>query len=69
MRATVMFGRGDVRIEDVPDARLVEPTDAVVVVTRAAIWGSDLGAQRRRPARGSLRGTVSSSGSSKEVGA
>ena len=42
MRATVMHGAGDVRIENVPDARLVEPTDALVVVTRAAICGSDL---------------------------
>jgi threonine dehydrogenase-like Zn-dependent dehydrogenase len=42
MRATVMFGAGDVRIENVPDARLVEPTDAVVRVSRAAICGSDL---------------------------
>src|SRR3989440_2568834 len=42
MRATVMFGAGDVRIETVPDARLIEPTDALVVVTRAAICGSDL---------------------------
>src|SRR5215204_4110508 len=42
MRATVMFGAGDVRIENVPDARLVEPTDAVVRVTHAAICGSDL---------------------------
>src|SRR2546425_4283504 len=42
MRATVMFGAGDVRIETVQDARLIEPTDALVVVTRAAICGSDL---------------------------
>jgi len=42
MRATVMHGAGDVRIENVPDARLVEPTDALVVVTRACICGSDL---------------------------
>ena len=42
MRATVMFGAGDVRIENVPDARLVEPTDALVAVSRAAICGSDL---------------------------
>ena len=42
MRATVMFGAGDVRIENVPDARLVESTDAVVTVTRACICGSDL---------------------------
>ena len=27
MRATVMYAAGDVRVEDVPDAKLVEPTD------------------------------------------
>jgi threonine dehydrogenase-like Zn-dependent dehydrogenase len=42
MKATVMYGAGDVRIENVPDAAILEPTDALVVVTRAAICGSDL---------------------------
>jgi len=42
MKATVMFGAGDVRIENVPDAGLVERTDALVRVTRACICGSDL---------------------------
>src|SRR3989475_9596079 len=42
MRATVMYGAGDVRVENVPDAHLVETTDALVRVTRAAICGSDL---------------------------
>ncbi len=42
MRAAVLFGAGDVRIETVPDARLVEPTDAVIAVHRASICGSDL---------------------------
>jgi threonine dehydrogenase-like Zn-dependent dehydrogenase len=42
MRATVMHGAGDVRIENVPDAHLIEPTDALVRVTRAAVCGSDL---------------------------
>jgi threonine dehydrogenase-like Zn-dependent dehydrogenase len=37
-----MYAAGDVRVENVPDARLVEPTDALVAVTRAAICGSDL---------------------------
>src|SRR5258708_4601016 len=37
-----MHGAGDVRIETVPDAHLIEPTDAVVRVTRACICGSDL---------------------------
>src|SRR5215212_10628776 len=42
MRATVMFEAGDVRVEDVPDATIVDPTDALIRVTRACICGSDL---------------------------
>jgi len=42
MRATVMYGAGDVRIESVPDPMIVEPTDAVIRVTRACVCGSDL---------------------------
>lgn len=42
MRATVMHGAGDVRIENVPDASIVNSTDAVIRVTRACICGSDL---------------------------
>jgi threonine dehydrogenase-like Zn-dependent dehydrogenase len=37
-----MYGAGDVRIETVPDPGIVEPTDAVIRVTRACICGSDL---------------------------
>ena len=37
-----MHAAGDVRVENVPDPSVVEPTDAVVRVTRAAICGSDL---------------------------
>lgn len=42
LRATVYYGARDVRVEDVPDATLREPTDALVRVTHAAICGSDL---------------------------
>ncbi len=42
MRATVLYSAGDVRIENVPDARLIEPTDALVAVRSACICGSDL---------------------------
>src|SRR5438093_2294440 len=42
MRATVLYGPGDVRVENVPDARLMEPTAARVAVSRACICGSDL---------------------------
>jgi threonine dehydrogenase-like Zn-dependent dehydrogenase len=37
-----MHGAGDVRVETVPDARLMEPTDALLRITRACICGSDL---------------------------
>jgi threonine dehydrogenase-like Zn-dependent dehydrogenase len=37
-----MYGACDVRIENVPDARIIESTDALVRVTRACICGSDL---------------------------
>jgi threonine dehydrogenase-like Zn-dependent dehydrogenase len=37
-----MYGAGDVRVEDVPDPSIVEPTDAIVRVTRGSICGSDL---------------------------
>ncbi len=49
MRATVMYGAGDVRVEDVPDARLIDPTDALVRVTRGAICGSDLWPYKSMP--------------------
>ena len=42
MRATVMYGAGDVRVEDVPDATIAEPTDALVRVLRSCVCGSDL---------------------------
>jgi threonine dehydrogenase-like Zn-dependent dehydrogenase len=37
-----MYGAGEVRVETVPDPGLIEPTDAVVRLTRSAICGSDL---------------------------
>jgi threonine dehydrogenase-like Zn-dependent dehydrogenase len=42
MRATVIYGAGDVRVEDAPDPKLDQPTDAVVRVVRSCICGSDL---------------------------
>jgi len=37
-----MYSAGDVRIENVRDAAIINPTDAVLTVTRACICGSDL---------------------------
>jgi threonine dehydrogenase-like Zn-dependent dehydrogenase len=42
MRATVFHGPFDVRVEQVRDVALQEPTDVVVRITHAAICGSDL---------------------------
>src|SRR5205823_8349137 len=39
---TVIHGAGDVRVEHVPDPKVVEPTDAVVRVVLTCICGSDL---------------------------
>ncbi|MER7276227.1 alcohol dehydrogenase catalytic domain-containing protein [Dactylosporangium sp. NPDC000244] len=52
MRATLIYGAGDVRIEDVPDPVLREPTDALVRVVRSCICGSDLWPYGSRPATG-----------------
>jgi threonine dehydrogenase-like Zn-dependent dehydrogenase len=42
MRATVFHAKGDVRVEQVPDPTLHQPTDALVRITHACICGSDL---------------------------
>ncbi|WP_370961560.1 zinc-dependent alcohol dehydrogenase family protein [Amycolatopsis sp. cg9] len=46
MRATVIHGPGDIRVEDVPDPKLVEPTDAIVRTVATCVCGSDLWAYR-----------------------
>jgi threonine dehydrogenase-like Zn-dependent dehydrogenase len=45
-----MYGAGDVRVEELPDARLEAPTDAVVRVVRACVCGSDLHPYHSMPA-------------------
>ena len=42
MRAAVMHRAGDVWIENVPDATIMKPTDAIIRISRACICGSDL---------------------------
>jgi len=50
MRAALVYGAGDVRVEDRPDPKIHEPTGAVVRVLRAAICGSDLWPYASMPA-------------------
>jgi threonine dehydrogenase-like Zn-dependent dehydrogenase len=42
VRATLIHGERDIRLEDVPDPRLQLPTDAVVRVVATCVCGSDL---------------------------
>src|SRR3954467_15083689 len=42
MRGTLMYGPGDVRVEDVPEPSIVDPTDAIIRVSAACVCGSDL---------------------------
>jgi threonine dehydrogenase-like Zn-dependent dehydrogenase len=50
MRATVMYGPGDVRVEQLPDPKLEQPTDALVRVVRTCVCGSDLHPYHSMPA-------------------
>jgi threonine dehydrogenase-like Zn-dependent dehydrogenase len=42
MRANCWHGRKDVRVEQVPDPKILNPRDAIVRITTTAICGSDL---------------------------
>lgn len=42
MKAVVWHGVGDIRVDEVPDPKVLEPSDAIVRVTRSAICGTDL---------------------------
>ena len=42
MKAVVWHGIGDIRLDDVPEPTIQEPTDAIVRLTASAICGTDL---------------------------
>jgi len=42
MKAVCWFGRHDMRVENVPDPKILNPRDAIVRITSTAICGSDL---------------------------
>jgi threonine dehydrogenase-like Zn-dependent dehydrogenase len=42
MRAVCWYGKGDVRVETVPEPRIRNPRDAIIQITLTAICGSDL---------------------------
>src|SRR5437763_10052741 len=42
MRGVVMYGPGDVRVEERDESRIVDPADAIIRVSAACVCGSDL---------------------------
>ena len=42
MKATMPYGPRDVRYEDRPDPKIIEPTDAIIKLSAACVCGSDL---------------------------
>jgi threonine dehydrogenase-like Zn-dependent dehydrogenase len=42
MKAVVFHGIGDIRLDDVPEPKLEQPTDAIVRISASAICGTDL---------------------------
>jgi len=42
MKGLCYYGKGDVRVENVPDPAILNPRDAIVKITTTAICGSDL---------------------------
>src|ERR687888_396044 len=42
MKAVCWYGKGDVRVETVPEPKILNPRDAIIKVTLSAICGSDV---------------------------
>ncbi|WP_181397223.1 zinc-binding dehydrogenase [Cryobacterium arcticum] len=50
MKATIMYGAGDVRVETVADPTIQQPTDAIVRTVLSCVCGSDLHPYHSMPA-------------------
>jgi threonine dehydrogenase-like Zn-dependent dehydrogenase len=46
MRATVIHGPGDIRVENVPEPEILKPTDAIIRTVATCVCGTDLWAYR-----------------------
>jgi hypothetical protein len=49
MRATLLYQAGDVRVEDVAEPKIQQPTDAVVRIVAGCVCGSDLWPYKSAP--------------------
>jgi threonine dehydrogenase-like Zn-dependent dehydrogenase len=54
MKAVVFHGVGDIRVDNVPEPKIEQPTDAIIRLSASAICGTDL-----HMVRGSLPGMKS----------
>ena len=56
MMGTILHAPGDVRCEQVPEPKILHPTDAIIRLSASCICGSDLwpyrGSERRHAADG-----------------
>lgn len=52
MKATFMYGAGDVRVETTADPKILKPTDAIIRTVRTCVCGSDLHPYHSMPATG-----------------
>ena len=46
MRGTVLYGARDVRYEEVPEPKILKPTDAIIRLAATCVCGSDLWSYR-----------------------
>ena len=42
MQGTVLYGTGDIRFEEVPEPKIMKPTDAIIRLAATCVCGSDL---------------------------
>src|SRR4051812_4435856 len=46
MRGTVLYGTNDIRFEEVPEPKILKPTDAIIRLSATCVCGSDLWSYR-----------------------
>jgi threonine dehydrogenase-like Zn-dependent dehydrogenase len=46
MLGTVLYGTNDIRFEDVPEPKIIQPTDAIIRLAASCVCGSDLWSYR-----------------------
>ena len=46
MHGTVLYAKGNIRFEDVPEPKIINPTDAIIRISATCVCGSDLWSYR-----------------------